>query len=192
MFGSRSGFWCPICVKNLYSQPQTPSDWVFRHFLLSCFAIGTYFCIKEENIDGSYHINGLSKQRFLQEAQTKPVICFGAGELMKIVDKNTIQPNHLTVKYIIANKCKEQGRTYLGYNVYAPEKLLEEPDGSFVLLITTYSAYEVNEQLEAMGIKVAYPAASFCRGLFRRGVCNDPAQSPLLCKILIFMAYKKT
>ena len=118
--------------------------------------------------------NGMTKQRFLQEAQTKPVICFGAGELMKIVDKNTIQPNHLTVKYIIANKCKEQGRTYLGYNVYAPEKLLEEPDGSFVLLITTYSAYEANEQLEAMGNKGAYPAALFVEDFLGEGYVTIP------------------
>ena len=104
---------------------------------------------------------GMTKQRFLQEAQMKPVICFGAGNLMKFVDSTIIRPNKLKVKYLVANSSRKQGQTYLGYEVYAPEKLLEEPIGSFVVLITTYYAYEVNEQLEAMGIREAYPAALF-------------------------------
>lgn len=104
---------------------------------------------------------GLTKQRFLQEARTKPVICFGAGDLMKFVDRAIIRPNSLNVKYIVANSRKKQGQSYLGYEVYAPEKLLEEPAGSFIVLITTFYVYEVNEQLEEMGIKGAYPAALF-------------------------------
>lgn len=104
---------------------------------------------------------GLTKERFLQEAQTKPVVCFGAGELMKFVDKNIIRPNHLHVKYMVANSRRKQGQSYLGYEVYAPEKLLEEPAGSVAVLITTFYVYEVNEQLEAMGIYGAYPAALF-------------------------------
>lgn len=104
---------------------------------------------------------GMTKQHFLQKAHAKPVICFGAGELMKFVDRTIIRPNKLNVKYIVANSRRKQGQPYLGYNVYAPEKLLEEPAGGFVVLITTYYVYEVNEQLEAMGIQGAYPAALF-------------------------------
>ena len=103
----------------------------------------------------------MTKARFLQEAQTKPVICFGAGDLMKFVERNIIRPNNLTVKYIVANSRRKQGKLFCGYEVYAPEKLLEEPAGSFVVLITTGYAYEVNEQLEAMGIMGAYPAVLF-------------------------------
>lgn len=104
---------------------------------------------------------GMTKQRFLQEAQIKPVICFGAGDLMKFFDRTIIRPNKLNVKYIVDNGCRKQGQSYLEYEVYAPEKLLEEPEDSFVVLITTFYAYEVNEQLEAMGIRGAYPAALF-------------------------------
>lgn len=110
---------------------------------------------------GNIIFEGLTKQRFLEEARTKPVICFGAGDLMKFVDRTIIHPNKLNVKYIVANSRRKQGQSYLGYEVYAPEKLLEEPAGSFVVLITTFYVYEVNEQLESMGIKGAYPAALF-------------------------------
>lgn len=104
---------------------------------------------------------GMTKQRFLREAQAKPIICFGAGGFMEFVHRTTIQPNKLNVKYIVDNSRGKQGQSYLGYEVYAPEKLLEEPAGSFVVLITTFYAYEINEQLEAMGIREAYPAVFF-------------------------------
>lgn len=104
---------------------------------------------------------GMTKQRFLQEAQSKPVICFGAGNFMKFVDRGIIRPNNLYVKYLVADSHRGQGQSYLGYEVYTPEKLLEEPAGSFVVLITTRYAYEVNERLEAMGIRGAYPAVLF-------------------------------
>ena len=118
---------------------------------------------------GKITFEGRTMQRFLQEAQTKPVICFGAGNFMTFVDKAIIRPNKLEVKYLVANSRRKQGQSYLGYEVYAPEKLLEEPAGSFVVLITSVYVYEINEQLETMGVQGAYPAALFGEGLFREG-----------------------
>lgn len=101
-------------------------------------------------IDYKKYINIEEFNKTLEKCIGKKIICFGAGTATYLMPR--ILPTGYKVDYYIDSNARLWGESPLGPKICSPETVLQEEEGSYIILIVSQHALSMRKQLESYGL----------------------------------------
>jgi len=106
-------------------------------------------------------------EAFLEAAKGKRVVGFAAA--LAVNEISALLSEHgMKFEYIVDNDMWKWGSEISGIPICSPGKLYDEKPGEFVVLICNQRPFEVETQLNTMGIKECYAYFLWVELIYRR------------------------